>query len=193
MRISAGSINTLASNWLLFVARAGVALLLALAIATADSLDEATFAGALGMFAVTDGALSTIIWLRARRLRLAGLMGLIGIVSGLAAMVLADDARYLLLAVALRALAIGIVKAAYARAMLHESSARWLLVAGAVSALSGLAFLGVLAFGYDALDLRYCIAGQLGIAGSLLLVYSLKQRAQHTQQARAFEQPRPTH
>jgi uncharacterized membrane protein HdeD (DUF308 family) len=193
VRISAGSIDTLASSWLLFVASAGVALLLGLAIASRGMHDLPTFAGALGMHAVTDGAIGAVIWLRERRLRLVGLVGAISIVSGLGALLCSENGHALLLVVALRALVMGGLQVAYARSMRGQRSALWLLLTGAVSAVIGLGFSVVSAFGYDALDLHYCIAGQLSIVGALLMVYALKLRALHVQQVRAFTNARPTH
>jgi len=70
----------------------------------------------------------------------------------------------------------------------------WLLLAGAVSAAIGLGFCIVSAFGYDALDLRYCIAGQLGIVGALLLTYSLKLRKLAGHERHGFDpRARPLH
>jgi len=94
---------------------------------------------------------------------------------------------------ALRALAMGGLQAAYARGMQGEPSALWLLLTGGVSALIGLGFAVVSAFGYDALDLHYCIAGQLSIVGALLLVYALKLRARHVQGPSAYAHARRTH
>jgi uncharacterized membrane protein HdeD (DUF308 family) len=207
VRISAGFIVTLASSWALFAARSGVALLLAMAIATTRSIDPATFAGVLGMFAVTDGVISTIIWLRERRLTMSAIVGVVGVVTGLGAMLGSESARTLLLLVATRALLTGAVECAYAQAMRtlgasgrspaarpQRSTALWLLLAGAVSAAIGLGFGVVSLLGYDALDLRYCIAGQLGIVGALLLTYSLKLRALGARPTQGFDpRARPLH
>jgi uncharacterized membrane protein HdeD (DUF308 family) len=169
------SIEALASDWMLFLARAIVALLLAVAIVATPLLDHERFAGMLGLYAVTEGVFTAIIWLRDGHLKELALEAALSIAAGLIMLLWADTAGRLLVMVSLRALAVAAAQAAFARHMRTPGSP-WLLGSAAVSALIALGFLIVKAFGYDAMDLYACIAGQLGIAGALLAVYAFKLR-----------------
>ena len=176
MRISRESIESLHGGWLLIGGRAVAALLLALGIGVAHSLDSGTLAGVFGMYAVMEGMLGAILWIRARRLSSAGVVAVISIATGLAAMFVSGNPFHLLTLIALRAMALGTVEGIYAQRLKPHPSWRWLMAASGVSAAIGIGFLGARLLSYDALTLRYCIVGYLGIVGALQLAFGLALR-----------------
>jgi uncharacterized membrane protein HdeD (DUF308 family) len=184
------SIEALASDWMLFLARAVVALLLAVAIVATPLLDRERFAGMLGLYAVTEGVFSAIIWLRDGHLKELALEAALSIAAGLIMLMWADTAARLLVFVSLRALAVAAAQAAFAR-HLRTPGSPWLLGAAGTSALIAIGFLVVTAFGYDAMDLYACIAGQLAIAGTLLAIYAFKLRGSHSPRLHEAGRPHP--
>lgn len=171
MRISMGSMNVLASNWPLFMARAGGALMLALAIVVTDNLYTSGFAGTLGLYAVTEGVLAGITWLRDRRFRLFTVEATTGIVLGLAILLFARSATVLLLLFATRGLVLAGVHALQARESLPKRNAKIPMILAGLCALVSLGFLIISAFGYDALDLYACIAGYQALFAGVLAAY----------------------
>jgi uncharacterized membrane protein HdeD (DUF308 family) len=179
----------LASNWTLFVARAVIAFLLAVAIVATDRLHLDGFIGMLGLYAVTDGVLAGIAWLRERHFTQFGLEGALSIATGLTMLVWSDTAAELLVVVAARAIVLGAVQGLYSRRLHGGRNADLLLIGAGLSMLVGVGFLVVTKFGYDALDLHVCIAGYLAIFGGELLTYGLKLHGwQRRQQQEAWQQ-----
>ena len=170
------SIHALPSDWLLFLARAVVALLLAVAIVATPRLDLARFAGMLGLYAVTEGVFTGILWLHDTTRRELGLEAAASIAGGLIILLWASTPARLLVLVALRALAVAALQAAFARRT-RAYGGRWISATAGSSALIAAGFLVVAAFGYDAMDLYACIAGQLGILGALLATFAFKLRS----------------
>ncbi len=161
-------VNVLASNWLIFSARGGVALLLALGIAaTGSGLYVSGFVGTLGLFCDSRRCL--------RRHHLAAGSSVHSVRGGGCRANAArlrvsrcgcGSASALLIWVALRAIAVEAIRAWTIRDTLPARDRRPPLIGTGLSAGAGLGFLIISAFGYDALDLYACIAGNLTISGA---------------------------
>jgi uncharacterized membrane protein HdeD (DUF308 family) len=164
------------ATWPFFLARALAALLLCVALLANLTVALAELTGALGFLAIMEGVLCLLIWQARRDARLFGYEGAASIALGFGVLQLEPSARALLVFVATKSLVVGAVELYYAWQSRRTALHPWLLSAAAVSGLEGLGFAGVVLFGYDALDLRPCIAGCSGIVGALLLVLALKLR-----------------
>jgi uncharacterized membrane protein HdeD (DUF308 family) len=160
------------------LARALTALLLCVALLANLSVARTDLTGGLGLFAITDGVLCTLIWLSRRDARAFGYEGAVCIALGFAVLQIEPSPLALLVFVATRALVVGAVELSFAWPRRHTALHPWLTLSGGVSILVGLGFSGVAAFDYDALDLTPCIAGTAGIVGVLLLILALKLRVQ---------------
>ncbi len=171
MRISMGSMNVLASNWPLFMARAGGAVMLALAIVVTDNRYTSGFVGTLGLYAVTEGVLAGITWLRDRRFRLFTVEATTGIVIGLAILLFARSATVLLLLFATRGLILAGVHALQARQSLPKRNAKVPMILAGLCALVSLGFLMICAVSYVALALYARIAGYQALFAGVLVAY----------------------
>jgi uncharacterized membrane protein HdeD (DUF308 family) len=160
------------------LARALTALLLCVALLANLSVARTELTGGLGLFAITDGVLCVLIWLSRRDARMIGYEGGVCVALGLGVLQLEPSALALLVFVATRALVVGALELSFAWPRRHTALHPWLALAGGVSLLEGVGFSGVAAFHYDALELTPCIAGCVGITGTLLLILALKLRVQ---------------
>jgi len=177
----------------LFLARAGAAILLALAIISTENLHLAGFAGLLGFYAIADGVFAAITWLRDRRFKLFAGEAIAGIVLGFAMLRAHGSATALLVLVALRAIALACVDALHARATLTPRDAQLPLVLAAACGVVGLGFLSISPFSYDALDLYACIAGYHALFGAGLLSYGVavrRSQASPTKRVQRISEPR---
>jgi hypothetical protein len=171
----------------LTIARAALALTLALAFAFTPHLFLEGMIGTLGMYAVTDAVFASLARPQTKSrsaTRLAYVEGGLSFVLGLLIMA-TDTQQGLLVAFCLRNLAICSIE--LLRARNRTPGYRWLswrapgaylaYAALSASALS-LAFMVAAGFGYGALDLYACIAGQLWIWSSLIVAHAIRVAGQ---------------
>jgi hypothetical protein len=166
--------------WVAF-ARGILALTLAAAIGLSPYLHLHGMMGTLGMYAVTDGVLAALFPSRPAR-RFLWSEAAASIVLGLAMMLALPNERTLLGLFCLRNLCTAGAEVLESRALDRTSWLKphrphaYLAYAGLSSTFFSLAFLIAAAFGYGALDLHACLAGQLGIWASLVMTYVLRAR-----------------
>lgn len=186
----------------LTIARAALALTLALAFAFTPHLFLEGMIGTLGMYAVTDAVFASLARPRTKALhstRLARVEGGISFVLGLLIMT-TDTQQGLLVAFCVRNLAVCSIELLRARD--RTAGYRWLswrapgaylaYAALSASALS-LAFMVAAGFGYGALDLYACIAGQLWIWSSLIVAHAIRVAGQRVAPFDAYaQQHRPS-
>jgi hypothetical protein len=171
----------------LTIARAALALTLALAFAFTPHLFLEGMIGTLGMYAVTDAVFASLARPQTKSqsaTRLAYVEGALSFVLGLLIMA-TDTQQGLLVAFCLRNLAVCSIELLRARD--GKPGYRWLswrapgaylaYAALSASALS-LAFMVAAGFGYGALDLYACIAGQLWIWSSLIVAHAIRVAGQ---------------
>lgn len=175
------------------IARAALAMLLSIGLAFTQSIHLAALVGALGMYAVTDGVLAGIAQPRSRR-RYAVAEALVSSAFGLWILVLFPAPRGLLLWFCARnaataAVAVWMVSAVRRSSSPAQPAARfgWLrasepyaywLYAALSALLLSTAFAAISAFGYGALELRWCLAGELAIWSGLAFAH-VAQLAAH--------------
>lgn len=166
--------------WVAF-ARGILALTLAGAIGFSPYLHLAGMMGTLGMYAVTDGVLAALFPSRPARRFLWG-EAAISIVLGLTMMLALPGERALLWLFCARNLCTASAELLESHAL---DGAAWLrpravhaclAYAGMSSMLLSLAFMVVAFFGYGALDLHACLAGQLAIWAALVISYVMRAR-----------------
>lgn len=184
-----------AELWLT-AARAALALLVGLALVTTQNLYLDRMVGMLGMYAATDGVMAALSRRRTTP-RAAWSEGAAGLLLGSAIMLWAESERGLLLLFCVRTLLVGGAELMIARQM-SGSGAGWLgprtlgafLAYAALSALGlSLAFLVAAMFGYGALDLYACIAGQLAIWAGLVTTHAVRLRRHSQTEGRAASVP----
>ena len=166
--------------WVAF-ARGVLALTLAAAIGLSPYLHLHGMMGTLGMYAVTDGVLAALFPSRPAR-RFLWSEAAASIVLGLVMMLALPGERTLLVLFCVRNLITASTEVLEARALDRvawlkpDKPHAYLAYAGLSSAFFSLAFLITSAFGYGALDLHACLAGQLGIWSGLVITYVLRAR-----------------
>ena len=169
------------ANAMLWGARALAGLLFALALAFSSSVYLSGLAGALGMYAVTDGVLAL---LAARRwaARPVAVEAVVSIVFGLLIMAGPSTQQALLVMWSVRNIVAAMSELLHARQL---DGAGWLRVHQpdalyAYAALSALlvssAFVVASLFGYGAMDMHSCIAGQVGLWALLIGAHALRLR-----------------
>lgn len=183
-------VNGRSEYWLMGV-RAVLAFALALAIGFSPYLHLKGLVGTLGMYAVTDGVLSALV-LRPARVRYTTAEAVVSIALGLAMMLWTQNERPLLILFCVRNIAVAGAEILFAHA---SDSGAWftsrnrhaLLTYAALSAIGlSLAYLVAAMFGYGALDLHSCLAGQLGIWSALVFAHVVRLRR------RSENEDRPT-
>jgi uncharacterized membrane protein HdeD (DUF308 family) len=164
------------ATWPFFLGRALVALLLSVALFAKLGVARTELTGGLGLFAITDGVLCSLIWLTHRDARPIGWEGAVGIALGMGVLHIEPSALALLAFVSTRSLLVAALELSYARPRRRTALHPWLQAAAVVSGLEGVGFGAVAMFDYDALDLTPCIAGCTGVVGALHLMLALKLR-----------------
>lgn len=177
--------------WVAF-ARGVLALALAAAIGLSPYLHLHGMMGTLGLYAVTDGVLAALFPSRPAR-RFLWSEAAASVVLGLVMMLALPDERTLLVLFCVRNLFTASAEVVESRTLdvaLTRGGARldraawlkpqkphaYLAYAGLSSIFFSLAYLIAAAFGYGALDLHACLAGQLGIWAGLVITYVLRAR-----------------
>lgn len=166
--------------WVAF-ARGILALTLGAALALSPYLHLHGMMGTLGMYAVTDGVLATLFPSRPARRFLWAEAGA-SIALGLVMMLALPDERTLLWLFCVRNLLTAGTEVVEARALDRgawlkpDKPHACLAYAGLSSMFFATAFMITGAFGYGALDLHACLAGQLSIWAGLVITYVLRAR-----------------
>jgi uncharacterized membrane protein HdeD (DUF308 family) len=179
-------------------ARAVLALVLALALVLTPHLFLEGLVGTLGMYAVTDAVFASLARVDApdaRSTRYVRLEGALSFVLGIVVMLAAGTQGVLLVLFCVRNLLVSSSELLLARQL--RTGRDWLSwrAPGAYLAYAGLSasalsvgFLIAASFGYGALDLYACIAGQVWIWSSLMVAHAIRL----TGRARAPHATRPT-
>lgn len=166
--------------WVAF-ARGVLALTLAAAIGFSPYLHLQGMMGTLGLYAVTDGVLAALFPSRPARPFLWS-EAAASIVLGLVMMLALPDERVLLVLFCVRNLCTASTEVLESRTLDRvawlkpQKPHAYLAYAGLSSVFFSLAFLITAIFGYGALDLHACLAGQLGIWAGLVITYVLRAR-----------------
>lgn len=166
--------------WVSF-ARGILALTLAGALGFSPYLHLSGLMGTLGMYAVTDGVLAALFPSRPAR-RFLWAEASISIVLGLAMMIALPGERALLWLFCARNLCTASAEVLESRALdgaawlKLRSTHAYLAYAGMSSMFFSLAFAVVAFFGYGALDLHACLAGQLSVWAGLVIAYVMRAR-----------------
>lgn len=168
-------------NTILWGARALAALLFALALGFSPNVHLSGLAGAIGMYAVTDGVLA-MLSARRTHARPVALEGVVSIVFGFVVLLGVGSQQALLITWSVRNVVAASSELLHARTLdgpgwLHAQKPDALYAYAALSALViSVAFLVASAFGYGAVDMHSCIAGQLGVWSLLIGAHAWRTR-----------------
>jgi hypothetical protein len=166
--------------WVAF-ARGILAVTLGAALALSPYLHLHGMMGTLGMYAVTDGVLATLFPSRPAR-RFLWAEAAASILLGLLMMLALPDEHTLLWLFCLRNLFTAGIEVFEARTLDRgvwlepQRPHAYLAYAGLSSTFFSLAFMITALFGYGALDLHVCLAGQLSVWAALVITYALRAR-----------------
>lgn len=181
--LSAHGLHFLTRNWWLLLLRGVVSIIFGILAFTWPGLTVLALALLFGAYALADGVLSLIAAVtgseRSAPAWWLALVGVLGIAAGIIAFLWPGKTAFVLVVmIGAWAVAIGIFEIIGAIRLRHEIDDEWwLIAAGILSVLFGLAIL--IAPGAGALALVWLIAAYAIVAGVLMIAFSFRLKGLH--------------